>query len=66
MKIKIHCVIAGLLIMAGLVFAYPSNPPQPLHKVGDHWTPYDPPTEFPEGVDVYIIQPGETDRKSVV
>lgn len=35
-------------------------PPQPLHKVGDHWTPYDPPTEFPAGTDVYVIQPGDT------
>jgi hypothetical protein len=35
-------------------------PPQPLHKVGDHWTPYDPPTEFPPDSQVYIIQPGDT------
>ncbi|MGQ9494732.1 MAG: LysM peptidoglycan-binding domain-containing protein [Thermoanaerobaculaceae bacterium] len=35
-------------------------PPRPLHKVGDHWTPYDPPSEFPPGVDVYTIQPGDT------
>ncbi len=35
-------------------------PPQPLHKVGDHWTPYDPPTEFPPDANVYIIQPGDT------
>jgi hypothetical protein len=35
-------------------------PPQPLHKVGDHWTPYDPPSEFPPDVQVYTIQPGDT------
>ncbi len=35
-------------------------PPHPLHKVGDHWTPYDPPTEFPPDVQVYTIQPGDT------
>lgn len=35
-------------------------PPKPLHFVKDHWTPYDPPSEFPEGVEVYIIQPGDT------
>ncbi|MCX7896038.1 MAG: LysM peptidoglycan-binding domain-containing protein [Thermoanaerobaculum sp.] len=35
-------------------------PPRPLHKVGDHWTPYDPPREFPPDVQVYIIQPGDT------
>lgn len=35
-------------------------PPKPLHKVGDHWTPYDPPQEFPPQAEVYIIQPGDT------
>jgi hypothetical protein len=35
-------------------------PPHPLHKVGDHWTPYDPPTQFPPDVQVYTIQPGDT------
>jgi LysM domain len=35
-------------------------PPRPLHKVGDHWTPYEPPTEFPADAHVYIIQKGDT------
>ncbi len=35
-------------------------PPRPLHMVGDHWTPYDPPQEFPEGARVYTIQKGDT------
>lgn len=34
-------------------------PPRPLHKVGDHWTPYDPP-EVPEGVEPYVIVAGDT------
>ncbi|MFI5143888.1 MAG: DUF5666 domain-containing protein, partial [Thermoanaerobaculales bacterium] len=35
-------------------------PPRPLHKIGDHWTPYEPPTEFPADVQVYTIQKGDT------
>lgn len=35
-------------------------PPRPLYKVGDHWTPYQPPTELPADAQVYIIQPGDT------
>jgi LysM repeat protein len=35
-------------------------PPHPLHKVGDHWTPYEPPTEFPADVQVYTIKRGDT------
>lgn len=37
-----------------------SPPPRPLHLVGDHWTPYDPPTEFPPDANIYIIQRGDT------
>lgn len=35
-------------------------PPQPLRMVGDHWTPYDPPADFPEGSTVHIVVPGDT------
>jgi hypothetical protein len=37
-----------------------SPPPRPLQLVGDHWTPYTPPTEFPEGATVHIIVRGDT------
>jgi LysM repeat protein len=37
-----------------------SPPPKPLHLVGDHWTPYDPPTEFPEGAQVHTVVKGDT------
>jgi hypothetical protein len=28
--------------------------------VGDHWTPYEPPAEFPEGATVHIVERGDT------
>lgn len=37
-----------------------SPPPRPLHLVGDHWTPYNPPEQQPEGATVHIIVPGDT------
>ncbi len=37
-----------------------TSPPKPLNFVKDHWTPYNPPSEFPEGTEVYIIQKGDT------
>ncbi len=36
-----------------------TRPPTNLKKVGDHWTPWDPPTP-PEGARVYIIVKGDT------
>lgn len=35
-------------------------PPQPLHFIDDHWTPYDPPTAFPEDAMVHTIVKGDT------
>jgi LysM domain-containing protein len=37
-------------------------PPRNLKKVGDHWTPYDPPDpeSFPPDATLHIIVPGET------
>ncbi len=51
-----------ILMVAGLAAAQQgvSAPPRPLHMVGSHWTPYDPPQEFPEGAKVYEIQKGDT------
>ncbi len=38
-----------------------STPPKNLHKVGDHWTPYEPPDpeSFPEGAQVHRIVNGD-------
>ncbi len=56
-------------ICFGIVFLFAATmvaaqavapPPKPLYLRGDHWTPYDPPTEFPEGSTVHIVQKGDT------
>lgn len=36
------------------------QPPRDLHLVGDHWTAWDPPTEFPPNAQVYTIVAGDT------
>ena len=50
--------LASMLALAAVASA--QTPPKDLHQVGDHWTAWDPPTEFPQGVQVYIIVPGDT------
>lgn len=54
-------VLAGVLALAaaGLAGAEEGStrPPTNLKKVGDHWTPWDPPEPGP---DAYIIQKGDT------
>jgi hypothetical protein len=57
------CVIAltstlALLVAGGV--AADENPPRDLHLVGDHWTAWDPPADFPAGATVYTIVRGDT------
>src|SRR5438270_126371 len=39
-----------------------THPPRELHKVRDHWTPYNPPdpASYPAGAKTYTIKPGDT------
>ena len=39
-----------------------SHPPKELHKVGDHWTPYNPPdpSTYPPNAKTYTIKAGDT------
>ena len=48
----------ALLLVAGLAFAH--EPPKDLRLEGDHWTAWDPPDEYPEGTQIYTVQPGDT------
>jgi len=56
--IRFAVVIMTLPVIASAQAVSP--PPQPLHLVGDHWTPYSPPSEFPPGSRVHIVERGDT------
>ncbi|MBI2214571.1 MAG: LysM peptidoglycan-binding domain-containing protein [Acidobacteria bacterium] len=63
--VRVRCVVSILLIVAAAPLAYAnesSRPPTNLHKVGDHWTPYNPPdpSTFPAGAKVHTIEKGDT------
>jgi hypothetical protein len=49
-------VVTATMVAAQAV----APPPSPLFLRGDHWTAWDPPTEFPEGSTVHIVQKGDT------
>jgi hypothetical protein len=50
-------VLAAMLATSGL---QAQQPPTELHRVGDHWTAWEPPTDIPAGAEVYTIVPGDT------
>src|SRR5215212_3434372 len=53
-----------LLVIATAAFAQPqsSRPPRELHRVGDHYTPYNPPdpASYPAGAKTHEIKGGDT------
>jgi len=49
---------ASFLVAGGV--AADDTPPRDLHLVGDHWTAWQPPTDFPQGATVYTIVRGDT------
>lgn len=53
------CLLVGFAMVAVATGAQ-EGPPKNLKLVGDHWTPWDPPSTFPEGAEVYIIERGDT------
>jgi len=52
-------VLALVLSLAGAAAA-DGPPPRDLHQVGDHWTAWNPPVDFPAGATVYTIERGDT------
>ena len=48
------------VLLAAVPAAAADRPPQELHRVGDHWTAWDPPESFPPGATVYTIVAGDT------
>lgn len=51
-----------LLVIAATAFGQPSQPPRDLHRVGDHWTAYNPPdpSTYPAGAKTHTIVAGDT------
>jgi hypothetical protein len=60
MRAKNRIFVAVLFLPMLAIAQAVAPPPQPLHLVDGHWTPYDPPAEFPEGATVHRVVPGDT------
>ncbi|HVS01287.1 MAG TPA: LysM peptidoglycan-binding domain-containing protein [Thermoanaerobaculia bacterium] len=61
MSLRQRCAVAVVACcLAGGTLAEAQQPPRDLHLVGDHWTAWDPPTSFPEGTQVHVIERGDT------
>jgi hypothetical protein len=51
---------AALFVWGAAAATAADQPPRSLHKVGDHWTAWNPPSETPAGAQVYTVVAGDT------
>ncbi len=57
-KTAVMILVLGMSMTSALVA---DQPPVDLHQEADgHWTAWNPPSEFPAGADVHVIQAGDT------
>lgn len=50
----------ALVLLGAAAVGAADRPPTHLHKVGDHWTAWDPPAELPPGAQIHTIVKGDT------
>ncbi|MFV2071631.1 MAG: LysM peptidoglycan-binding domain-containing protein [Thermoanaerobaculales bacterium] len=60
MNAMARIAIIALFIPVVVAAQTVAPPPQPLHLVDNHWTPYDPPSEFPPGATIHVVEKGDT------
>jgi len=48
------------IVLLALAVQAADSPPANLQFTGDHWTAWNPPAEFPDGAQLYLIRQGDT------
>ena len=59
-RFRVLAAIGTLLLAVAIGANAADRPPRSLHLVGDHWTAWNPPEQFPPGTLVYRIVRGDT------
>ncbi len=54
------CAALLLILGAAQAAAAADRPPSGLHRVGDHWTAWNPPASHPEGAKIHRVEAGDT------
>jgi hypothetical protein len=60
MAIRSHLTASLAVAFVATALVAADQPPTHLKLVGDHWTAWDPPTTFPEGAKIHIVERGDT------
>jgi len=59
MRARLAGIVLLITLLGAGALSAASRPPRELHRVGDHWTAWNPP-ETPAGTEVYVIVHGDT------
>ena len=59
MRVRLAGIVLLMSLLGAGALSAASRPPRELHRVGDHWTAWNPP-EAPAGTEVYVIVRGDT------
>jgi len=59
MRVRLAGIVLLMSLLGAGALSAASRPPRELHRVGDHWTAWNPP-ETPAGTEVYVIVHGDT------
>jgi hypothetical protein len=59
MRVRLAGIVLLISLLGASALTAASRPPRDLHRVGDHWTAWNPPTP-PEGTQTYVIVHGDT------
>ncbi|HLX10515.1 MAG TPA: LysM peptidoglycan-binding domain-containing protein [Thermoanaerobaculia bacterium] len=59
MKVRLAGIVLAISLLGASALSAASRPPRELHRVGDHWTAWNPPAPV-AGVETYTIARGDT------
>jgi hypothetical protein len=59
MRVRLAGIVLLITLLGAGALSAASRPPRELHRVGDHWTAWNPP-EPPAGTEIYVIVHGDT------
>jgi LysM domain len=59
MRVRLAGIVLLISLLGAGALSAASRPPRELHRVGDHWTAWNPP-EAPAGTEIYVIVRGDT------
>jgi LysM domain-containing protein len=60
MRVRLSGFVFATVLLGSTALSAADRPPRDLHKVGDHWTAWNPPAPPADGTQVHVVVKGDT------